>query len=102
MYAAAFILLKVYQVPLCGGLLVSNLYLVCIARYNCTSTCDCDFPVICAESTSITGLIFPPSLQEIFGPVLTCYVFPDNEADDIMKLVSGCGLIAGKWWLWHY
>lgn len=27
-------------------------------------------------------------VQEIFGPVMTCYVYPDNKADDVLDLVS--------------
>ena len=26
--------------------------------------------------------------QEIFGPIITCYVYPDKDADSVLDLVS--------------
>lgn len=47
------------------------------------------------RGSSLLHLPFlPPSLpQEIFGPVLTVFVYPDGEWEDMLKLV---GILAAR------
>ena len=48
---------------------------VCVCACACTCVCVCVHVCVCLY-------------QEVFGPVLTVYVYPDSQAEDMLHMVN--------------